>query len=177
MSWHESAMKIRKEGFRLSQSRGNWCGSGVYFYDIKAKAWWSANRTCEEIKKKTGKKAKPEVVFADIRDVPKTEIFDLRIHKDLCDFEEETKKYLDKIRGKWKIEGIEDESERIIILRTLLIDYYAKNKMKKLVIGIFRQRPRKDYEHAIAFAGDFQIVFGVETIYCVKDPGIIRNIR
>lgn len=37
------AEKRKKEGFISSKAKGNWCGSGIYFYDIKLKAWWSEN--------------------------------------------------------------------------------------------------------------------------------------
>lgn len=72
---------------RVLPNASSWCGSGVYFYDIKAKAWWAANRKCEEIKKRTGKKIKKTVVFVDIIDIKKTDIFDLRIKSDLEVFE------------------------------------------------------------------------------------------
>ena len=39
------------------------------------------------------------------------------------------------------------------------------------------QRPQPLYEYAIEFADSLDMVFGIETIYCVKDIGIISNIR
>lgn len=75
------------------------------------------------------------------------------------------------------IEGVDDEVERKILLRSMLISFYAKEKHCKLVIGNFKQRPQPLYEHTIEFADSLDMVFGVETIYCVKDTGIISNIR
>ena len=37
-------------------SRSGWCGKGVYFYDIKSKAHWSARRTCNDLKKRNKRK-------------------------------------------------------------------------------------------------------------------------
>jgi len=59
----------------------------------------------------------------------------------------------------------------------MFIDYYARIKNVKLVIGIFRQRPQEKYNVALDFANDLQIVFGVETIYCVKEQRILTNIH
>lgn len=173
----KSAEKIRKKGFIPSESKGNWCGAGIYFYDIKAKAWWSAQRTCNEIKKQTGEKVSPKVVFADIIELPKKEIFDLRVHTDLCQFQSEMQQLLEKAEARLEIDGIEDETERIITLRSMLIDFYAKRKNVKLVIGTFRQRPQEKHRDAIEFADSFQIVFGAETIYCVKEQEILTNIH
>ena len=74
----ESAEKIKANGFEIRGRSDSWCGSGIYFYDIKKKAWWAANRKCEEIRKETGKKFKPAVLFADIIDIDDDKIFDLR---------------------------------------------------------------------------------------------------
>lgn len=49
----------------------------------------------------------------------------------------------------------------------MLISYYANQVNSKLVIGIFRQRPQPLYEHAISFANSLDMIFGIETIYCV----------
>ena len=102
-----SAQNIMENGFEITGDTSSWCGRGVYFYDIKAKAWWAANRKCEEIKKRTGSQIKKIVVFADIIDIKKTDIFDLRIKNDL---------------------------------------------------------------------DAFDMIFGIETIYCVKDTSVISNI-
>ena len=62
----ESAVKIKIEGFKMKGGLDSWCGKGVYFYDIKKKAWWAAGRKCEEIRKATRKKVSPTVLYADI---------------------------------------------------------------------------------------------------------------
>lgn len=169
-----SAGRIKADGFEIRGSSDSWCGRGIYFYDIKKKAWWAAKRKCEEIRKKTGKKIKPTVLFADIIDIEDDKIFDLRAYKDLCDFERE----ISHLFGEYSFElsGIEDV-ERIIILRALFISYYADRNDKKLVIGNFRQRPQLMYEHAIEFSNSLDMIFGIETIYCVKEKGIIENIH
>ena len=59
----------------------------------------------------------------------------------------------------------------------MLISYYSDKNNKKLIIGNFRQRPQPLYEHAIEFSNSLDMIFGIETIYCVKDTGIIENIR
>lgn len=33
------------------------------------------------------------------------------------------------------------------------------------------------YEHAIEFSNSLDMIFGIETIYCVKDSNIIENIH
>ena len=117
-----SAGRIKADGFEIRGGSDSWCGRGIYFYDIKKKAWWAAKRKCEEIRKKTGKKIKPTVLFADIIDIEDDKIFDLRAYKDLCDFERE----ISHLFGEYSFElsGIEDV-EKIIILRALFISYYA----------------------------------------------------
>lgn len=170
----ESAEKIKANGFEIRGRSDSWCGKGVYFYDIKKKAWWAANRKCEEIKKKSGKKIKPTVLYADIINIDDNKIFDLRSYKDLCDFETEINSLLDEYS--FELAGIED-TEKIIILRALLISYYADRNDKKLIIGNFRQRPQRMYEHAIEFSNSLDMIFGIETIYCVKDKDIIENIH
>lgn len=171
----KSAEKIKKEGFIIQGANDSWCGAGVYFYDIKAKAWWAAERKCQEIKKQTEKKVKPKVVFANIADISKQEIFDMRVYQDLIKFEECISGLFDE--HIFHIDDDMDETERIILLRKMLISYYADLKHRKLVIGNFRQRPQPQYEHAIAFANNLDMIFGIETIYCVKDTGIITSIH
>lgn len=169
-----SAEKIKANGFEINGSSDSWCGRGIYFYDIKKKAWWAANRKCEELKKKTGKKIKPTILLADIIDIDVNEIFDLRSYKDLCDFEEGVK----GLFGGYSFElSGSDNAEKIIKLRSILISYYADRKNKKLIIGNFRQRPQPMYEHAIEFSNSLDMIFGIETIYCVKDKSIIKNIH
>lgn len=78
-------------------------------------------------------------------DLPVSEIFDLRMHKDLCEFQNKIQPLLEEANAGIKINGIEDETERIIALRSILIEYYARIKNVKLVIGIFWQRPQEKY--------------------------------
>ena len=98
--------------------------------------------------------------------------FDLRVKKDLEKFEG----FVNLILPKKKIIISEiDDAERKIRLRSALISFYAKETQCKLVIGNFRQRPQPLYEHAIEFANSLDMVFGIETIYCVKDTGIMKD--
>jgi len=172
----QSAENILSEGFMMGEDSTSWCGKGIYFYDIKNKAWWAANRKCEQIKKIQNRKLKSAIVFVDIIDIPIESIFDLRVKKNLENFEEYIKQIL-KESNEIIVAGIDDEIERKIILRSMFISYYAEKNNCKLVIGHFRQRPQKEYEHAIEFANSLDMVFGIETIYCVKDKAIISNIR
>ncbi|MBQ6325510.1 MAG: hypothetical protein IJI26_05530 [Clostridia bacterium] len=168
----EAAKKILCEGFILSRPENSWCGAGVYFYDIKAKAWWSANRTCADKRNRTKNKYKPAVIYAEVKNIPKSEIFDLRVYRDLVDFET----YVKQLDGyDLNCEGMDDQ-ELVIRMRSWLIEFYAKTNNKRMVIGIFRQRPQADYAEAIEFANGLDIIFGVETIYCVKDASIITII-
>ena len=170
----ESATIIRNNGFKISERSDSWWGPGIYFYDIKKKAWWAARRKCSEIKKEPGKKVEPTVLFADIIDIETDKIFDLRAYKDLCDFEEKITPLLGEYS--FELSGM-NETEKIIQLRSLFISYYAEKNDKKLIIGNFRQRPQPMYEHAIEFSNSLDMIFGIETIYCVKDSNIIENIH
>ena len=170
-----SAEDIKTNGFTLRGDKTSWCGEGVYFYDIKAKAWWAADRKCNELKQKGFSGVKAAVILADIENIYKDDTFDLRVKKDLEKFEEFVNLILPK-KEKIIISEI-DDAERKIRLRSALISFYAKETQCKLVIGNFRQRPQPLYEHAIEFANSLDMVFGIETIYCVKDTGIISNIR
>lgn len=172
----QSAEKIVSDGFMIEGNSTSWCGKGAYFYDIKNKAWWAANRKCEQIEKDEKRKCKPAIVFADIIDIPLEDIFDLRVKKNLEDFEA----YIQPIFEGFNeivLDEVDDEVERKIMLRAMLISYYADDNNFKLVIGHFRQRPQPLYEHAIEFANSLDMIFGIETIYCVKDTAIISNIR
>lgn len=173
----ESAEKIVQQGFVPGPGVDSWCGKGIYFYDIKSKAWWSAQRTCSELRKKKGKRLKGRLVYADIIDLPKKDIFDSRIYNDLREFEQYINVILEEVEGRLEIDGITDENERIIHLRAMLIDFYAAEKKKKLVIGAFQQRPQKKYVEISAFADSYHMVFGIEIIYCVKDINILSSIR
>lgn len=117
----------------------------------------------------------PTVLFADVIELEDDKILDLRVHKDLCEFEQG----ISEIFWNYKIEisGIDDDADKIIMLRALLISYYADTSDKKLVIGNFRQRPQPLYEYAIEFSNSLDMIFGIETIYCVKDKNIIENVR
>lgn len=77
------------------------------------------------------------------------------------------------------IQDINNESEigKIIILRAILISFFADKFNKVLVIGNFMQPPQPLYDHAIAFSNSLHMVFGIETIYCVKDLSIISNLN
>ncbi|MBR7016391.1 MAG: hypothetical protein IKI12_08120 [Lachnospiraceae bacterium] len=172
----QSANNIISKGFLLQGNMTSWCGRGVYFYDIKAKAWWAANRKCNEIRKKEHRDVEPTVIFADIENLSKEYIFDLRVKKDLELFEEFVNKLLNT-PGQIDIPDISDDVERKIVLRAMLISFYADSIQSKLVIGNFRQRPQPLYEHAIMFADSLDMIFGIETIYCVKDVSIINNIQ
>lgn len=171
----KSADSIIENGFELRGSEDSWCGKGIYFYDIKKKAWWSANRTCNKIKNDTGNRIKPAIIFADIIDLSDSDIIDLRTEKDLYAFEQ----YVNSIFGDYKIAiGSEmNDIERKIKLRSLMISFFVDKLHKKIVIGNFRQRPQPKYEHAIEFANSLDMIFGIETIYCVKDSTIIGNVR
>ena len=171
-----SAEDIKTNGFTLRGDKTSWCGEGVYFYDIKAKAWWAAKRKCNELKQKGKGSIKATVILADIEDIYKDETFDLRVKKDVDDFESFVNSTLSD-DYKIIIEGGDDEVERKILLRSMLISFYAEEKHYRLIIGNFKQRPQPLYEHTIEFADSLDMVFGVETIYCVKDTGIISNIR
>jgi len=171
----ESADKIEETGFEIKGGRDSWCGKGVYFYDVKKKAWWAAHRKCREIRKETGRIVNPTVLFVDITDIEDDNIFDMRVYKDLCDFEKETAQLFGE--HIFEIKGVEDRTERIVQLRSLMISFYSDRKDKQLVIGNFKQRPREDYNHVIEFANGLDMVFGIETIYCAKDKNIIGNIR
>ena len=172
----EAALNIKQSSFCMSTRKDNWCGDGVYFYDVKSKACWAAERKCNEIKSETGKKQNRAVIKADVLNLPKKDILDFRIHSDLCDFETVIKDVFDE-NNSFKIDTIADETEKRINLRSMLIAYYIQKQNKKLVVGIFRQRPQPKYEHAITFANSLDLIFGVETIYCVKDINILQNIE
>lgn len=170
----ETASLILRDGFQIRGDSSSWCGKGVYFYNIKRKAYWAAARKCNEIKIKEGKRVKPEVVFAELEDVPVSEILDLRSYDDLCDFEEF---FRNDRTYKILIKGKEKDPEHIISMRSLLIAYYAEKTNKKLVIGEFKQREQPKYAHAIEFAEQMNMIFGTETIFCVKNIEIIKKVR
>ena len=167
-----AAIRIMSEGFIPSKSEGKWCGEGIYFYDIELKALWYANNTCRKCSLPDRPKLKPAIISADIERIRRNDVLDLRTNKDVCDFKDFVSPILSS--GKIKIEGEQCDTERRIKLRSILIGYYAKEKQKKLVIGIFRQR-YQGMENE--FIEELDIVSGVETIYCVKDGSILTNLK
>ena len=170
----KSAEIILQNGFLPSRPENNWCGSGVYFYDVKAKAWWSAGRTCQYIKDRKGQTVIPEVLKADVQNVNRNDILDLRAPGDVRVFKE----FADVLLQGMEYETSElDNEERIIKMRSMVIDYYAKETNKKMIIGIFKQRERDDMGDLIDYAKGLYFVLGVETIYCVRDISLISNIR
>ena len=170
----ESALKICEEGFIPSSAENNWCGSGVYFYDIKAKAWWSANRTCRQKNRQEGRKFDSAIIVADIIDILRNDIFDLRSDVDMRSFQIVVQEIVEGVRL-----GISElnETERTIKLRSLLIEFFAKKYQKKLVVGMFQQRPNEEHAELQSFSNGLDIIFGAELIYCVKDLSILQNIR
>lgn len=155
-------------------SESGWCGSGVYFYDSRAKAWWSAKRTCAEAKK-SNIKAVPDIVIADINPLNREFILDLRSSDDLKVFAKFVKELLSEFN--FEIEGTMDEDEILKYKRELLLSFFCKEKNKKLIIGYFKQRDQKEIEVLNNFADSWQLAIGIETIYCAKDPNIVSNIR
>ncbi len=159
------------------KSTTGWCGSGVYFYDIKAKAWWSAHRTCRDLKVQTGVSDKPAIVCADITELPRSSIFDLRTVEDLLDFADYAESFLKENDFDIKTDVPQNEDENILKMRAMLISFYCIEKKKKLAVGYFMQNARNDREDVSSVADKWNLVVGVETIYCAKDIAIIRNIR
>lgn len=171
----DAAEEIVRTQHFIPSNGNNWCGDGVYFYDNKSKAWWAANRKCEEIRMNTGIKKRATYVNADIVDLDRCFILDLRAYNDLRDFVNKTEAKL-KEQGFGIVDDIDDE-EKLIILRSILISYYAQEYKKKLVIGNFQQRTQPKVADLFPKADGLRLVIGVETIYCVKDASIISNIR
>lgn len=170
-----AAVKIISEQKFIASNSDNWCGSGVYFYDNKGKALWAAQRKCNELHKKTGEKHKHSYVCADIININKDDILDLRSFKDLEHFS----KFLDEFleNNNFEIDGEISEEEKLIKKRAILISFYAQENKKKLVIGHFQQIPRAEFIPIHSAAKKLQLVVGVETIFCVKDDSILTNIR
>lgn len=158
-----------------SISSGNWCGDGIYFYDIKSKAWWAAGRKVNQLKQISGEKLKEKVILADIKNINKKDIFDARSYKDMQDFEEFVKVMLEDYQ--LAIQDGSHDMEETIIFRSMLINFYTNYENKKLVIGNFKQRPQAKHKHIIEFSASLDMAFGIETIFCVKDTNIIDNIR
>lgn len=171
----DAAEEIVRSQHFIPSDGNNWCGEGVYFYDNKSKARWAAERKCGEIYKKTGVRVKATHVKADIVDLDRDYILDLRSYKDLQSF-------VDVVDSLLKISSFDiaedmDEEEKIIILRGILISYYASEYNMKLVIGNFQQRSQPKFVELFPKAESLNLVIGVETIYCAKDSSILSNIR
>nr|MBQ4318327.1 hypothetical protein [Clostridia bacterium] len=153
----ESAEAILEQQSFIPSRRG-WCGKGVYFYDIKSKAYWSANRTCEERRRVSGKRCKPVVVYADIIDIPRDDILDLRDYGNLKDFAGFVNGFLEN--NPFSAENVSGD-ELIELLREAMISFYAKEKNKRLVIGYFSQRYQPKYEDMREFSNSMHLVYGI----------------
>ena len=156
-------------------SREGWCGVGVYFYDIRSKAWWSAKRTCEQERKKGNAACAPSVVIADIKPINRMSILDLRSPDDLQKFADFVDEFL--AEENFEIEEEMSENERLRLKRALLLNFFCEENNQKLVVGYFKQQPRQEINETRIFAEAWQLAIGIETIYCVKDTSIIENIR
>lgn len=158
-------------------SKRGWCGSGVYFYDNKSKAWWSAHRTCVDERKKGNRLAKPDIVIADIKPIARTAILDLRAPEDVKSFAIYVNNFLsvqdfDIVDG---MENKDDKDEEIRLKREILLSFYCEENEIQLIIGYFKQKGHKNIDIEKDFADIWQLVIGIETIYCAKDQGIIHG--
>lgn len=160
-----AAAIIKSQNF--TPSPNGWCGYGVYFYDIRAKAWWSANRTCS-----TKENANSAVIVADIQPLNRVCILDLRSAKDLRKFADFVDYSL--ANADFDVDSSLDNFDRTAAKRAILLDLYCETNNIKMIIGYFQQKRTSDCE---AFADVWQLAIGVETIYCVKDSTLIYNIR
>lgn len=159
----------------IPSNENSWCGAGIYFYDVKAKAFWAAKRKCNEIKAQTGASHVPTVVNADILDLDRNFILDLRDPNKFGEFFKIIEPVLNECD--LKISNSNDPQEALIKLRGILISTYAKKYDVKLVIGHFQQREQPIYSDFILNAARVKMVIGLETIYCVKNDEIINEIR
>ncbi len=156
---------ILSDGFKPSKK--GWCGKGVYFYNIKGKAWWSANRTCNMIKNDTGIKTKPCIIIVDVNDVSQKDILDFRDVKECIIFE----KYILENFPDFNIDN--DNFDMRIRLQSALIDFYTKENNIVLVIGNFEQN-NKATQIKPTFINKLTIVPYIETIFCVKNTDCIK---
>lgn len=156
-------------------SKSGWCGAGVYFYDIKSKAWWSARRTCQNVRKNGITNVKEEVVEADIIDLDKKYILDLRAPRSLQEFAMFVDAFLEE--NDFEVTDTEDEFEANNIKRAMLISFFCKKRNIKLVVGYFKQKAQSQIDQMKSFADDWLLVIGIENIFCVKDNTILKNIR
>lgn len=164
---------------RFIPSEGGWCGPGVYFYDSKAKAWWSANRSCRMAKSKGDKNAKPAVVVSDFINLVSSDILDLRSPDKLYEFGA----FVDNFLGSNDFIIVDsdnsdiDEFERTNLKRAMLLRFYCEEHNIKLVIGDFKQHPQPKIDRVKELAEAWLLAIGIETIYCAIDSTIIDNIR
>lgn len=123
---------------------------------------------------KRGQSVKPAIIMADIINISKDNIFDLRI-PDSC---KKLTALIDEIQEDGGLEflGCTEEEEKIE-LRAKLIEFYCNEHNVKLLIGTFRQKSRSEVKEAVAVAEMLGLVTGAETIFCAKDTSIISNIR
>ena len=156
-------------------SEKGWCGSGVYFYDNKAKAWWSAKRTCRNEKLKGNKPGKAGIVIADIKPLKRAFILDLRSPDDLKRFADFVDEFLQD--DNFEIEEEISEDQCLKYKRAMLLSFFCKENGRKLIIGYFKQEAQEKIDSTRKFADSWELAVGIETIYCAKDTSIIENIR
>lgn len=156
-------------------SKDGWCGSGVYFYDNRSKAWWSDERTRVRERENGNTNAKADIVIADIRELSKSFILDLRAPDDLMRFANFVDEFL--AENDFDIIGNFSEEEIIESKRAMLLSFYCEENNTKLIIGYFKQRTQENITIRKPFADTWQLAIGIETIFCAKDPGIVYNIR
>lgn len=156
-------------------SDNGWCGRGAYFYDNRAKAWWSARRTCQDAKEKGNTHAKADIVIADIIPLNRSNILDLRSPEDLKAFAD----FVDEFLSEEDFDISEDmsEDEQLKMKRAMLLSFYCEENHMQLVIGYFKQHPQEKVDATKQFADSWQLAIGIETIYCAKNPSIVHNIR
>lgn len=173
-----SANGIIENGFRFSVGNDSWCGAGVYFFDVRALAWNWANRVAA-VRKRDGEDLYEAVVVeTSAVDVDRDLILDLRDVNSLYDLKKAAEGFL---RGDSQIhydgdDELSDE-ERLNRTRAILIDMFCKMKGFALVVGIFKQNDREERREILKYAESINIVSGVETIYCVKDTGILGRLN
>lgn len=115
------------------------------------------------------------IVIADIKSLSKSYILDLRSSEDLKQFAD----FVDEFLAEFDFDIEEDleESESRKLKRAMLLSFYCEEKGIKLIIGYFQQNLQNKMDNYKIFADTWQLVIGIETIYCAKDPEIICNIR
>ena len=157
------ADKIIKSGFEYSED--GWFGYGVYFYDNKSKAWWSANRTA---RKHEVNKNESILVFADIIKLNVDYILDLRIKKEI----KKLKEFTDDLFKNNSVHFDDTNKKRSAVLSFFL----EKVNNIKLVISAVK-REDDEIKNENSFIDSLGMLYNFETIYCVKDKSIIENVR